>query len=82
MYTIKGFIFIIQQVNKNADLSEQMAVRASPVYHNTEKPIPTVYQLPYSIFALTTTKNGTSTFKLLHKKTARTRKALRWSFDC
>lgn len=53
---MKGFIFIILQVNKNAVLSGQMAGRASPLYHNTEKPIPTVYQLPYSIFALTTTK--------------------------
>lgn len=58
---MKGFIFIILQVNKNADLSGQMVGRASPVYHNTENPIPTVYQLPYCVFALTTTKNDVST---------------------
>lgn len=81
MHPMKGFIFIILQVNKNADLSGQMAGRANPLYHNTEKPIPTVYQLPYCIFALTTTKNGTLTH-LLHKKAARTRKALRKISDC
>jgi len=53
--------FVILQVNKNADLPGLMAGRAPPVYHYTEQSIPTVYQLPYCIFALTTAKNDTST---------------------
>lgn len=57
---MKGFIFTIQ-VHKNADLSEQIADRASSVSHNTEKSIPTVYQLLYCIFAFITAKNDIST---------------------
>lgn len=61
MHPMKGFILIILHINKNADLSGQMGGRARPVYQNTEKPIPPVYQFPYCIFTFTTTKNDTST---------------------